>query len=296
MAQCVNGHSITESARFCPECGEPNRESALRSPTGTPYAPARTNGFAVASLVLALVGITIPALICGYLGRRQIDQSRGTERGRSLAVAGIILGWLQVAAGIALLALLVVLALNANDDTTTAIDSTSTATAPSPNRETTVTGTPLPALEVGQDPAVGAPAPVVQGSTFDGEPVNLGGPSETASLVVFMPHWCPHCQAELPQLVQWASDGTIPNDVRLVAVATSTDPAQPNYPPQDWFEREGWADEVLVDSDDNAAAAAYGVTGFPFFVAIRADGTIAARASGELDQASVTRISASVSD
>lgn len=36
--------------------------------------PVRTNGFAMASLVLALVGITLPALVCGYVGRRQIDQ------------------------------------------------------------------------------------------------------------------------------------------------------------------------------------------------------------------------------
>lgn len=229
----------------------------------TPAAPARTNGFAIASLILALLGITIPALICGYLGRRQIDKSQGTEQGRGLALAGIIIGWLQVAAGIALVCVLVVVARNATDDTTTANNNPPAAETAD---QTEVTGTPLAPLGLGgeQDPAVGALAPVVAGHGFDGAPVDIGGQSDTASLVVFMPHWCPHCQIELPQLVQWAADGTIPHDVRLVAVATSTDPAQNNYPPQDWFDRENWPGEILADSDDNKAATAYGVSSFPF--------------------------------
>ncbi|HYI44090.1 MAG TPA: DUF4190 domain-containing protein [Actinomycetota bacterium] len=60
-----------------------------------------TNGFAIASLVLGIVGLTgfplIPsvlALIFGYKGKRQIDRSGGAEQGRGLAVAGIVLGWI----------------------------------------------------------------------------------------------------------------------------------------------------------------------------------------------------------
>ncbi len=65
---------------------------------------ATTNGFAIASLVLGIVGLTgipfIPsvlALVFGYRGRREIDRSGGTEHGRGLAVAGIVLGWIGVA-------------------------------------------------------------------------------------------------------------------------------------------------------------------------------------------------------
>lgn len=296
MTQCVNGHPITANARFCPQCGEPNPPPATahQNPISTPAAPARTNGFAIASLILALLGITIPALICGYLGRRQIDQSQGTEQGRGLALAGIIIGWLQVAASIALVLVLVVVARNATDDTTTANNNPPAAETA---EQTTVTGTPLAPLGLGgeQDPAVGALAPVVAGHGFDGAPIDIGGQSDTASLVVFMPHWCPHCQIELPQLVQWATDGTIPHDVRLVAVATSTDPAQNNYPPQDWFDRENWPGELLADSDDNKAATAYGVSSFPFFVAINTDGTVAERAAGELDQQRVGQIASRIS-
>ena len=148
-----------------------------------------------------------------------------------------------------------------------------------------VTGTHLEVLPDGNDdPAVGTPAPALDGLTFSGEPVTLGGASDTPTLAVFVAHWCPHCQAEVPRIVEWQADGTVPEDIRLVAVATSTDPAQPNYPPQPWLEGEDWPGDVLADSEGNDAAAAYGVSGFPFFVAIDADGNVVARGSGELDQ------------
>jgi Domain of unknown function (DUF4190) len=71
-------------------------------------APAtyqRTNGLAIASLVLGLcfcVGFTgILAVVFGNVARNKIDASNGTEKGRGLAIAGIVLGWV----GIALLAI-----------------------------------------------------------------------------------------------------------------------------------------------------------------------------------------------
>ncbi len=64
-------------------------------------AQITTNGFAVASLVLGIVwamGIgSILALVFGYIGKTQIDQSAGTQTGRGMAIAGIVLGWVGVA-------------------------------------------------------------------------------------------------------------------------------------------------------------------------------------------------------
>ena len=64
------------------------------------YVPQqrRQNGMAVASLVLGIVGFAccvawILALVFGYQGRKQIDQSYGRQTGRGLATAGIVLGW-----------------------------------------------------------------------------------------------------------------------------------------------------------------------------------------------------------
>src|SRR5687767_13148302 len=67
-------------------------------------ATGPTNGFAIASLVLGILGLvgfpplipSILALVFGYKGKREIDRSGGVEQGRGLAVAGIILGWIAV--------------------------------------------------------------------------------------------------------------------------------------------------------------------------------------------------------
>lgn len=63
------------------------------------YAAPKTNSMSVASLISGVLmfvcGVTWPlALVFGYMGRRQIDESQGRETGRGLAVAGIILGWI----------------------------------------------------------------------------------------------------------------------------------------------------------------------------------------------------------
>ncbi|MDQ3431269.1 MAG: DUF4190 domain-containing protein [Actinomycetota bacterium] len=74
-----------------------------------PPAPARTNGMAIASMVLGILWIywvgSILALIFGYIARRQIRE-RG-EGGDGMAVAGIVLGWI----GIGILALVALLAI-----------------------------------------------------------------------------------------------------------------------------------------------------------------------------------------
>ncbi len=74
-----------------------------------PPSPARTNGMAIASMVLGILWIywvgSILALIFGYIARRQIRE-RG-EGGDGMAVAGIVLGWI----GIGILALVALLAI-----------------------------------------------------------------------------------------------------------------------------------------------------------------------------------------
>ena len=158
-----------------------------------------------------------------------------------------------------------------------------------------VEGAALPAhTDQGDDPAVGAEAPVLEGRTFAGESLTIGGAAGSPSIVVFVAHWCPHCQAEVPRLVDWRADGTVPDDIDLFAVATGTDEAQPNYPPQDWLEGEDWPGEVLVDNADGSAASAYGLSSYPFFVALNADGTVAARGAGELDQAGIEALVATL--
>jgi Domain of unknown function (DUF4190) len=66
-----------------------------------PYVARKTNGFAIASLILGALWIywvgSILALVFGYIGKSQIDKSGDTQDGRGLAIAGIVLGWIGVA-------------------------------------------------------------------------------------------------------------------------------------------------------------------------------------------------------
>jgi cytochrome c biogenesis protein CcmG/thiol:disulfide interchange protein DsbE len=130
------------------------------------------------------------------------------------------------------------------------------------------------------DPAVGQPAPTVVGASFDGRPVTIGG-EDRAQILVFLAHWCPHCQAEVPVIQDWVDQGGLPDDVDLVSVSTSTDPAAPNYPPDEWLAREGWTAPVMVDPTGSVATA-FGLAAFPYFVFVNADGTVAGRITGEL--------------
>lgn len=87
------------------------------SPYGAPMMQATsTNGLAIASMVLGILWIywigSILALVFGYVAKGQIDKSAGRQTGRGMAIAGIVLGWI----GVAVLALVIVLAVAFSDD------------------------------------------------------------------------------------------------------------------------------------------------------------------------------------
>lgn len=87
------------------------------APTGAPTyypAPVRTNGFAIASLVLGLLGCgSILAVIFGHVALGQIRRANGAEGGRGLAIAGLILGYIGLA--IAILYLVLIIAVASSD-------------------------------------------------------------------------------------------------------------------------------------------------------------------------------------
>ena len=154
----------------------------------------------------------------------------------------------------------------------------------------TVTGQALAAMPDGTatDPAVGAKAPTLIGSTFDGSSLSVT-PGVRPTVVMFVAHWCPHCQREVPQVVRWLSAGLV-DGVDLRVVSTGTDANLPNYPPSAWLAGEGLDVPTLVDSDATDAATAYGLTSFPFFVAVDAAGTVTKRMSGELTEDQFTTL------
>lgn len=74
-------------------------------PDGTPVVivgAVSTNGLATASLVLALLGVFLPAFVLGWIAVGQIDRAGGTQQGRGMAVAGMVISWLWVSAVAAL--------------------------------------------------------------------------------------------------------------------------------------------------------------------------------------------------
>lgn len=79
--------------------GHPVPQTFLPPPV--PYVPARTNGLAIASLVLGLLCLPtmgtlgLPAVVTGHIAKSQLRRSG--EEGDGMATAGLVIGWLSVA-------------------------------------------------------------------------------------------------------------------------------------------------------------------------------------------------------
>jgi cytochrome c biogenesis protein CcmG, thiol:disulfide interchange protein DsbE len=87
---------------------------------------------------------------------------------------------------------------------------------------------------------------------------------------------------EIPIVQDWIDKNGMPDNVELVTVSTAVDSAQPNYPPSQWLENEGWTAPVIADSETGEVSETLGTSGFPFFVFVNADGTVHSRFAGEL--------------
>ncbi|WP_189130637.1 DUF1707 and DUF4190 domain-containing protein [Wenjunlia tyrosinilytica] len=78
--------------------------------TFLPPPPRPTNSYALASLICGIAvpftGVSaIPAVILGHLAKSQLRTSN--EEGDGLATAGLVLGWLGIAFGVAIVLLMV---------------------------------------------------------------------------------------------------------------------------------------------------------------------------------------------
>jgi thiol-disulfide isomerase/thioredoxin len=130
------------------------------------------------------------------------------------------------------------------------------------------------------DPARGKIAPVLNGFSFDGAPLTIA-PTGKPMLVVFLAHWCSHCNAEVPRLIEWKNSGTMPADMEVFGVSTGARDDAPNWPPSQWVVDKGWPWPVMADSEDQNAALAFGVSGYPGMILLDGNGKVLARRSGE---------------
>ena len=144
-----------------------------------------------------------------------------------------------------------------------------------------VTGQPLAPLSAEIDPTIGLPAPEISSVNFSGEPSGIEHDG-TPKMVLFLAHWCPHCQREVPVLQDWIDENGIPDGVDFVSVATRIDSTAANYPPNAWLERENWTQRVVMDDELSTIANSYGLSGFPFYVLLDGAGNVVQRIGGEL--------------
>jgi thiol-disulfide isomerase/thioredoxin len=181
----------------------------------------------------------------------------------------------------------VVVAIRAGGDDDGGVDAGAVATSPAAGEQAfapvEVEGEPLPGLDdVGDDDtALGQTAPSLTGETPGGEPISIDPSADGPMLLVFVAHWCPHCQAEVPRIVDLYGGEAELDGVELVAVATGSNPSAPEYPPGEWLAGEGWPGRAMVDDEQATAFTTYGGGSYPYIVAIDADGNVAARTSGE---------------
>jgi thiol-disulfide isomerase/thioredoxin len=149
-----------------------------------------------------------------------------------------------------------------------------------------VEGTALPAPDeetfaTSDDRAIGRTPPTLVGEGFKDQAVTIEH-GEAPRIVIFLSHSCPHCQAEVPVIVDLADEGVF-DGIDIQTVTTNTSRELSNFPPSKWLKREQWPFKpILADDRRLRSLVAMGGTSFPYMVFVDADGTVAGRWSGEL--------------
>lgn len=153
-----------------------------------------------------------------------------------------------------------------------------------------VTGDPLPEFDtIANDTAVGMTIPEVTGADFAGTPVSItlnGKPK----MLLFVAHWCGVCQQEVPLIADWLPGATLLQDLEIISVSTGVNPNQNNYPASVWMAREGWTVPVILDDAGYSVADAFGLSAYPYFVFVDADGKVLVRLTGGLATATIESI------
>lgn len=145
------------------------------------------------------------------------------------------------------------------------------------------------------DPAIGTVAPTITGTDYQGRTVTIEHDG-TPKAIMFLAHWCNHCQAEVPEVQQWLDETGGVAGVDLISVTTGYDPARGNWSPEDWLDREGWSSPLIRDDAESSAYAAYGGGPFPYWVFLNGDGTVAGRSAGRMGTSALAQIMVGLKD
>jgi len=149
---------------------------------------------------------------------------------------------------------------------------------------------PFPDAQGVPDPAVGLPAPLITALDYDGQEVTLGATGQ-AQVLVFLAHWCPVCDQELPTLRDIVRADGVPDGVEMVLVTTGLDPGRPNWPPTRWLADAGLGEVTTVRDDvGDPMMRAFGLRAYPAWAVVDAEGTIVARHQGLLPPIAVAQL------
>jgi len=157
-----------------------------------------------------------------------------------------------------------------------------------PEGETTISGDVLPeyAGENDINISVGLQAPSFSGPDQNSEIISLEKNGKS-KILLFLAHWCPHCQAEVPVVQEYIDTFGLPADVEVIGILTSIDRSRDNYPPHDWLVKEGWSETQIYDLDREIGTA-YGLNAFPYWVTLDKDLKVVNRVTGELTPDQIT--------
>ncbi|MEO6866837.1 MAG: TlpA disulfide reductase family protein [Gaiellales bacterium] len=144
-----------------------------------------------------------------------------------------------------------------------------------------INGKDLPGYTQGTDAAEGKPVPAITGRGMKNQTTELVEKGEPTVIMV-MAHWCPHCNVELPKVLDWSKKEGKTKGVRLVALSTAAQKGQADFPPGEWLAKEGWKFDVIFDDEADSASETLGVKGYPFVIFVDKDGKVSKRASGEM--------------
>ena len=153
-----------------------------------------------------------------------------------------------------------------------------------PEGEINVVGDSLPeyAGENDDNVALGLAAPTFSAPDQNSEIFQLEK-NGNSKAILFLAHWCPHCQREVPVVQRFIDSNGVPPGIDVIAVATSIDRGRDNYPPQEWLQREGWSETQIYDLDREIGEA-YGLNAFPYWVFLDKDLNVLARRTGNLPE------------
>lgn len=130
----------------------------------------------------------------------------------------------------------------------------------------------------------------INGVDYYGGATNAWAPDDGKARVwLIWAHWCPYCQAELPDLDVWweGNSDRFPN-VELVTVSTAIDDSGSN-PLIPYLDSEQFPFPVVVDESGDVAQL-FGASAFPFWVVTDSEGTVVLRVAGALGAENVDQI------